>query len=57
MSEWKVNEMDGEFIEYKISEGNIIFKDIIIGSLFYFLKDVFDFNEFVLDIERHVCLY
>ena len=50
MSEWKVNEMDGEFVEFGVSERNIIGKDIVIRSLFYFLKDVFNMNELILDI-------
>ena len=37
-------------MEYRVSEGNFISEDIVIGSLFYFLMDVFDFYEIVVDI-------
>ena len=50
MSKWNVNEMDGEFAEYRVSKGNVIDKDIVIGSLLYFLRDVFDLYKFVVDI-------
>ena len=50
MSKWKVNEIDGEFMEHRVFEGNFVSEDIIVGSLFYFLKDFFDFYEFILDI-------
>ena len=52
VSEMKVYEMDGQFVEYRVSERIVIFEDIVIGSLFYFLKDVFNFDKFILDIQE-----
>ena len=37
-------------MEYGVSEGNVIGEDIIIGFLFYFLRDIFDLYEFVMVI-------
>lgn len=49
MGERKVNEMDVEFIEYRVSEGNIIIEDIVIGSLFNLFRNIFDLYEVILD--------
>ena len=39
-------------MEYGVSKGNVINEDIIVGSLFYFLRDVSDFYKFILDIKK-----
>ena len=37
-------------MEDRVSKGNVISGDIVVGSLFYFLRDIFDLDEFVMDI-------
>ena len=37
-------------MEDRVSKGNVVSGDIIVGSFFYFFRDIFDFNEFIMDI-------
>ena len=37
-------------MEDRVSKGNVVSGDIVVGSLFYFLKNVFDLYKFIMDI-------
>lgn len=55
MYKWEVNELNGEFSEYILSQEDVI-KDIIVGSLFYLIQDVFNFHKSILDIKERMII-